>query len=60
MIDGVINNGRRGEEVEKAREATDKKSSIKERLDEAKHECAERKGLELKCPGRSVPEHGDL
>lgn len=60
MIDGVINNGRRGEEVEKAREATDKKSSIKERLDEAKHECAERKGPELKHPDRSVPEHGDL
>lgn len=60
MIDGVINNGRCGEEVEKAREATDKKSSIKERLDEAKHECAERKGPELKRPDRSVPEHGDL
>ena len=45
MIDGVINNGRRGEEVEKAKEAaerggTEKKPSIKERLEQSRKECA--------------------
>ena len=42
MIDGVINNGRRGEEREKAQAHTEKKSSIMERLADAKKECAER------------------
>lgn len=54
MIDGVINNGRRGEEQEKA------KPSIRERLEDAKRECAERKSSEKGHPGRSTPEHGDL
>ena len=54
MIDGVINNGRRGEEQEKA------KPSIRERLEDAKRECAERKPSEKGHPGRSTPEHGDL
>ena len=54
MIDGVINNGRRGEEVEKT------KPSIRERLEDAKRECAERKPPEVKRPGREAPEHGDL
>ena len=45
MIDGVINNGRRGEELEKAKEHAErtqpeKKSSIRERLAAAKQECA--------------------
>lgn len=44
MIDGVINNGRRGEELEKAQEyaerATSEKPSIRERLADAKRECA--------------------
>ena len=45
MIDGVINNGRRGEELEKAREhaertQAEKKPSIRERLAAAKQECA--------------------
>ena len=45
MIDGVINNGRRGEELEKAREHAErtqpeKKPSIRERLAAAKQECA--------------------
>ena len=45
MIDGVINNGRRGEELEKAREHAErtqpeKKPSIRERLEAAKQECA--------------------
>ena len=54
MIDGAINNGRRGEELEKA------KPSIRERLEDAKRECAERKPSEKGHPGRSTPEHGDL
>ena len=42
---GVINNGRRGEELEKAREhaertQTEKKPSIKERLEQSRKECA--------------------
>ena len=45
MIDGVINNGRRGKELEKAREHAErtqpeKKPSIRERLAAAKQECA--------------------
>ena len=45
MIDGVINNGRRGEELEKAKEHAErtqpeKKTSIRERLAAAKQECA--------------------
>ena len=55
MIDGVINNGRRGEEVEKA-----KKPSIRERLEDAKRECSERKPPEKGRPGRKAPEHGEL
>ena len=48
MIDGVINNGRRGEELEKAKERAEwtqpeKKPSIRERLADAKRECAEHK-----------------
>ena len=64
MIDGVINNGRRGEELEKAQEyaerATPEKSSIRERLEDAKRECAEHKPQEGKKPGRDVPEHDCL
>lgn len=52
MIDGVINNGRRDE--------PEKKPSIRERLEDAKRECAERKPPEVKRPGRDTPEHGDL
>ena len=48
MIDGVLNNGRKGEELEKAqgeaRRATpEKRPSIRERLEDAKRECGERK-----------------
>ena len=48
MIDGVINNGRRGEELEKAKEHAErtqpeKKPSIRERLAAAKQECAKQK-----------------
>lgn len=51
MIDGVINNGRRGEETEKAKEHT----SIHDRLAAAKQECAQRKPPEPKQPGRNTP-----
>ena len=64
MIDGVINNGRRGEELEKIQEyaerTTPEKPSIRERLEDAKRECAEHKPLEGKKPGRDVPEHDCL
>ena len=64
MIDGVINNGRRGEELEKAQEyaerTTPEKPSIRERLEDAKRECAEHKPPEGKKPGRDVPEHDCL
>ena len=64
MIDGVINNGKRGEELEKAQEYTERttpeKPSIRERLEDAKRECAEHKPPEGKKPGRDVPEHDCL
>ena len=64
MIDGVINNGRRGEELEKIQEyaerTTPEKPSIRERLEDAKRECAEHKPMEGKKPGRDVPEHDCL
>jgi len=60
MIDGVINNGRRGEEQEKAKAHTEKKSSIMERLADAKKECAERKPPEKAAPHKKPPELGDL
>ena len=64
MIDGVINKGRRGEELEKAKEhserTTPEKPSIRERLEDAKRECAEHKPPEGKKPGRDVPEHDCL
>ena len=47
MIDGVINNGRCGEELEKAKEHAErtqpeKKPSIREWLEQGKKECAEK------------------
>ncbi|WP_440323164.1 DUF4316 domain-containing protein [Laedolimicola sp.] len=64
MIDGVINNGRRGEELEKAQEyaerTTPEKPSIRARLENAKRECAEHKPPEGKKPGRDVPEQNCL
>lgn len=61
MIDGVINNGRRGEETEKAAESGPvKKPSIRERLEDAKKECSEHKPPEKERPGRNTPEHGSL
>ena len=63
MIDGVINNGRRGEELEKAREHAErtqpeKKPSIRERLAEAKRECAARQA-EKPLPEKKPPELGE-
>ena len=65
MIDGIINNGRRGEELEKAqaevrRTTPEKKPSIRERLEDAKRECAERKGPDKPAPQKKPPEVGDL
>lgn len=65
MIDGVINNGRRGEELEKAKEVAaktepDKKPSIIERLEAAKKECAERKMPDKAAQHKKPPELGDL
>lgn len=61
MIDGVINNGRRREETEKATESgPGKKPSIRERLEDAKKECSEHKPPEKGRSGRDTPEHGSL
>ena len=61
MIDGVINNGRRGEETEKAAESgPGKKPSIRERLEDAKKECSEHKPPEKGRSGRNTPEQGSL
>ena len=46
MIDGVVNNGPK----EVTPPGTDEKSSIRDRLAEAKRECAERKPPEIKKP----------
>ena len=61
MIDGVLNNGRKGEELEKAqgearRTTPEKKPSIRERLAEAKRECGERKPPD-KTQQKKPPEH---
>ena len=65
MIDGIINNGRRGEELEKAqaeacRTTPEKKPSIRERLEDAKRECGERKSPDKPAPQKKPPELGDL
>ena len=65
MIDGIINNGRRGEELEKAqteaRKTTpEKKPSIRERLEDAKRECGSRKAPDKPAPQKKPPELGDL
>ena len=52
MIDGVINNGRRDE--------SQGKSSIRDRLEAAKKECARQPTPEGKHSDRDVPEQGDL
>ena len=65
MIDGIINNGRRGEELEKAqaearRTTPEKKPSIRERLEDAKRKCTERKSPDKPAPQKKPPELGDL
>ena len=62
MIDGVINNGRRGEELEKAKEHAErtqpeKKPSIRERQAAAKQECA--KQQPRPAPEKKPPELGE-
>ncbi len=62
MIDGVLNNGRRGEELEKAREHAErtqpeKKTSIRERLEAAKRECARQQAKP--APEKKPPELGE-
>ena len=62
MIGGVINNGRRGEELEKAREHAErtqpeKKPSIRERLAAAKQECAKQQARP--APEKKPPELGE-
>lgn len=55
MIDGVINNGSRGENAEKA------KPSIRERLENARRECLERKNqkkVPLTVTRRSMASYG--
>lgn len=61
MIDGAINNGRKGEELEAAkgearRTSPEKRPSIRERLAEAKKECSERKPPD-KAHQKKPPEH---
>ena len=65
MIDGIINNGRRGEELEKAqgearRTTPEKKPSIRERLEDAKREYGSRKAPDKPAPQKNPPELGDL
>ena len=65
MIDGIINNGRRGEELEKTqaeacRTTPEKKPSIRERLEDAKRECGSRKAPDKPAPQKKPPELGDL
>ena len=65
MIDGIINNGRRGQKLEKAqaearRTTPEKMPSIRKRLEDAKRECTERKGPDKPAPQKKPPELGDL
>lgn len=53
MVDGIINNGKK----EVTPPGTDEKTSIRDRLAEAKRECAERKPPEVKKPEKNSPEH---
>ena len=55
MIDGVINNGRRGEETEKAAEKGTEKKPLHpgERLEDARKECSEHRP-----PGEGAPRPG--
>ncbi len=63
MIDGIINNGRRGEEQDKAKAETartEKKPSVMERLNDAKKECAVKAQAKQAAPQKKAPELGEL
>ena len=65
MISGITDKGRHGEEKENEkggarRTRPEKKTSIRERLEDAKRECAERKGPDKPAPQKKPPELGDL
>lgn len=53
MIDGIINNG----DKEVTPPGADEKTSIRERLEDAKRECAKRKPPDLKKPGKDTSEY---
>ena len=65
MINGIINNSRREEELKRAqaevrRTTPEEKPSIRKRLEDSKRECAERKDLVKPAPQKKPPELGDL
>lgn len=53
MVDGIINNGKK----EATPPGTEERTSIRDRLAEAKQECAERKPPETKKLEKNSPEH---
>jgi hypothetical protein len=53
MIDGIINNGKK----EITPPGTEEKPSLRDRLADAKRECAERTPPDIKKPERNGPEH---
>jgi len=53
MIDGIVNNGKK----EVTPPGPDEKTSIRDRLADAKRECSERKPPEVKKPEKNSPEH---
>ncbi|WP_369518083.1 DUF4316 domain-containing protein [Intestinimonas butyriciproducens] len=65
MNDGIINNGLRDEELEKAqaevrRTTPEEKSSIREQLEGAKRECGSRKAPDKPAQQKNPPEMGEL
>ena len=46
--------------ADRSHREAEKKPSIRERLEDAKRECSERKPPEKGRPGRDTPEHGEL
>ena len=65
IIDGIINNDHRGEELEKTQAETrritpEKKPSIRERLEDVKQECGSRKAPDKPAPQKKPAELGDI
>ena len=65
MIDGIINNGRRGKELEKAqaearRTTPENQPSIRKQLEDSKRECGLRKAPDKPASQKKPPELGDL